>query len=1531
MDLLQNLIGAITGRKQTPPNPYPNVAPDVQQQIMAGQAINAQQKQQMLQRLNTNQPSNFNPVTATIQSLGQGAKQIGTGLANMTGVPQAAAVGMLGGAELRHNQQGIDKATNYLAGSVPQFLPVALTEAVKPFAQDVASTIVSPYANAKANQAEQYAKQELNDKTSDPAYNASVDAIAADQKTQLLNSLLGTAGVNMNTPKSTLTRKVLGAAGSAATSIGMVGSLAGGEAASSMSPEAQKLLSMLNFGGQQAAQNVAQTMQTDSPTGADYAKAAIGGFTQGAAMPLLMHGAEAAGPAIESGTKALTDTLSNVGNAEAERQTGLKSPNVVNDNEAGTLRDFADYKTGAYKPDADTLNQLHMQARNAAQTAGIDITSGSPASVTDRIYNYLSQRGQFLDTRKSVLQGGYVRLPGADNPDNTSTPPINRTQLTGHMLDVPNSELQDAMNSKAFADVFGVSHGEARAALEDLRKQREAAGKRRGPQAKRQIPERPAEVNTALNPVKRNFAKVAAGDYEKARTNAQEASAGVELRGRQAFNAIPEDMTTSKLARLAQGIDKPANAAEEAAVQRYRDLTNNVHATSQALGGNTNYVKNYFRGEWDLSDPAMQAKFDKLVTSKYGKDYDPSKFAGLDRQPKVFDTIAEGEAAGFHLKNQLARDEIADYTRGSAYALKNQALAKSIEQADVGETDKPITVDLGNGKTLKVSVKAAQQMLPYERLKQLGWLGKSYDAINKRAKGTLLSISEFHPINISVMKAGPGLALAGHPLNALKGAYGTFRGQVGSDFADRTIQKTLTDQLPAFTDKGETTMSPADIGAKIGMPMLQHSDFAPAGKLQLGKSGIGERTIFEKSMPIMQDQVLRSIAADLYKKGVSLDSPEARRAGEVGYKMMGAINNEVKNIDPNAGRRWSRVLLANQFTRAKWSLMKDAFTQPLGSVAGKYARRSVAGNYAMQVAMIAGMGYLVHQKSDDIRDMLIRALIDPAIPTPWKDNKGNTMDMRLPASYNSELLGLFFNIGRGADGHLDVQFKPQNIIPNLENYGRYRLAEIPSDILKVATNQNFANKPLYDPNAPLGTQAAQAATTLTANTLPIGLQGLTQTSFVKKHLPGPIKQVLDAETPGSNPVVKSALSSFGLTPRTDTTVGKGQQTTQYFDALDQAKAGLNRQEQDALDMVTGSKKNPVTGQYEIAPVPDDSRAKATALLQNPKVIDHLMQMNQSLAGQGQQVDPLWLQSKDHITAYYQYQAMPPGGPDRTNWMNQNQDWYNQLSQARNQYFATLPPGDPNKPKSPIQYPTATADVQNMEDQFFASTPQQQQQLIQQHPELLQQFAAQHDYTNAVRSAEGYQPLQGAPTPSQRVQSLLNAASASTDKSTRAKIYGDPEVAAYMQASNAYNLSKNAALAQLQGNQLNQKALKSAYQIGSYDTVKNPDGTYALANPILQPNGTYMPSGAMAGATMMGGAGSSPFGQNLGVPGMKHFLVPRPKKTFSTTLHLAKKGAKLGGSIGVVKKSAVKAANSKRPLPVRSGSSGLQLSKRKVKV
>lgn len=993
----------------------------------------------------------------------------------------------------------------------------------------------------------------------------------------------------------------------------------------------------------------------------------------------------------------------------------------------------------------------------------------------------------------------------------------------------------------------------------------------------------PPETNTARNPQKANIPVVQPGDYAQARTNPQIASAPVEYAGGQWIKSMRK-LTPDERGNFWRAVEKPNGKYSPQlteAIDRWRDVDNRIHANSQELGGNTNYLTDHSLHPWMLPE-----KYDEFLNN----GGNPDKFPGINNLSRKYRTIEEGEAAGLKLGNDPVKEGL-NYIGASSTLLKRRALYKSLIEADRGEDTKPYSFDVGGGKSVPLSEKGVQAAKGYERVLPGTKIGNTYrKTLVRPTKQTLLSASQFHPVNISVLKAGPALALKGHPVLAIKGVYGTFRSQFGRGYSDALQQQALKDGT-------------VDFGARVNAPMKFGSDYANEGKLAFGHAGLGEKTIFEKAMPAMQYRMLQGLKADLNSKGIAVDSAEAKSAGTRINEVMGFVNTETRNLSKRTQRQLTNILLAPQFTRAKWATIHSALTEQ--GLGGSYARAAVIGNTAMDLALLMGLGYLAKQKSDSVRDMLIRSIFQPAIPTNQKDKNGNTMEYRLPASYTSEALGLVFTVNRGNDGHLQVAFKPNQLGQNLENYGRARLNIPFATGLKIATNTNYAGKPLFDPNAPLGTRIQQGATTVGTGLLPIGLQGIAQTGAVKNHLPQNVQQVINANSPGSNPLLKSVISSFGATPVTDKTVGKGLQTTQYFNALDTAKKGLNRQEKDAIDLFSGSKKNPVTGAYDIMPNVNDQRAKAAMLLQNPNVIDHLMSMNQTLSNDGQRVDPLWQQSKDKIVAYLQYQAMAPGGPDQVNWRNTH-TWYTKgndsLSQQRQTFFSSLPPGDPNRPKQPIEYPTPNAQVAQEMNQYFNlynSDPKQAGQYLRSHQDVQDQMDKQATYTNQLRQAEGYGALRTYPKPSPYVQAILDAMPQGNDlasRRARALAYQDPQVAAWSQEDAIYNLTKGAGLAQIQGNSLTSKTLKATQSL-QYDILKNPDGTLSLKYSDAQGGKGATP--IQSGAVAISGGGSSsrksskkkmpmvPFAKRLKVARKHSYRRPHLKKERVKNIHLHK--------------------------------------------
>jgi len=121
--------------------------------------------------------------------------------------------------------------------------------------------------------------------------------------------------------------------------------------------------------------------------------------------------------------------------------------NKVNQNEAYTLTDYAEMINPSSKFLKDTtnpatitaINELNRQARNAAQTAGIDIITGTPFERQNRIIDFIEQYEnaqnpikaetnvrqltpeQVKAQLKREREGGFAKIPGGDKTKVTTT------------------------------------------------------------------------------------------------------------------------------------------------------------------------------------------------------------------------------------------------------------------------------------------------------------------------------------------------------------------------------------------------------------------------------------------------------------------------------------------------------------------------------------------------------------------------------------------------------------------------------------------------------------------------------------------------------------------------------------------------------------------------------------------------------------------------------------------------------------------------------------------------------------------------------------------------------------------------------------------------------------------------------------------------------------------------------------------------------------------------------------------------------
>lgn len=957
----------------------------------------------------------------------------------------------------------------------------------------------------------------------------------------------------------------------------------------------------------------------------------------------------------------------------------------------------------------------------------------------------------------------------------------------------------------------------------------------------------PAPISKKNAYGKTQLAKVAPGDYQGARIASQQIAEPVReigARFQHSMNKL-QKKSPEEYKNFWQHVEHPPKNASphlKEAISRWRKAADRVQSHANAYGKKTSYIKNFALHPWDLTDMTEE----QLAHGGNG-------VLGHHAIERKHATIEAGLKAGLKLGDNPTAEGL-KYLNGSSNAISKLAGKRALEEADALEKVKTRTLDLGSGHTVKLSENGYRQAKALEAhtLSDKKVI-KGARTANVASKSAILSLGQFHPINIAALRAGPALAFKGHPVNAAKGVYRTFRvlGPGGNKYADKVMMKAYDDGM-------------MDKAAQLGMPYGQQG-YNKAGTV-LNKEHGG--VVFGKQMPMMHDQMVRSLVADLEKKNISLASKEAHQAGIVGNATMGFINKEALNMSPRLRQGMSDFMLAGQFTPSKIVTVGKIGAK---GMAGKYARADVASNSLAALALIAGIGYVAQQKSDNIKDTLLRALIDPAAPTPFKDAKGNNIEVGLPATYTGEISKLLgISLERGKDGHLKPTFSPPTSMPgNVVDYARARLSPIISDAVSVATNTDFGTKKLYDPNAQAGVKAEQAATTLASGHLPIGLQGAANTKLVKDHAPGNVRDVLDANTPGVNPLAKSGSSSMGFRIKTDKTVGKGKETNDYFTALDNAKKGLNNQEAAAMEIYAGNKKNPVTGKYDVKPNSNDSQTKSKVLLQNPKVLDRLIAMNKQLKQGGAKTDPLWGMSKDQIKAVVAYQSMPYAGPDRAHWYAKNKDWYQPLSDTRGKFFQALPKGDPNKPQAPIEFPSPSKPVADQMEKFNAITESKDRAIFMQaHPEVQQQLDAQAKYGNDMRAATGYSKLDVYPEASNEVKSIIDTYNKlprhdgpkGGNKTKSLWIQSHPaefkKMTNYYTGASLYGLEKEASQAEFADTSMSSKGLGEAYNLGKYDIQKNSNGSYAVKDGGSSSGSFSKSSGSSSGSSSSGNANFS---------------------------------------------------------------------------
>ena len=888
----------------------------------------------------------------------------------------------------------------------------------------------------------------------------------------------------------------------------------------------------------------------------------------------------------------------------------------------------------------------------------------------------------------------------------------------------------------------------------------------------------------------------------------------------------PEDLALAGKYEHGRPIDELAQEAKNpTAFKSFMNSLTDYYdfqlAADRAAGGQTPLRAFYLRHEWDLSNPADLSRFNEVA-----KQRGISQYNGYSSQPRVFNTYAEGEALGFRRKNPNILGDLQSSFMGASDAISRQTLKRGLNLAapgkvsttGMGKTEDgtpfinsnirglegmsfhPSVNDQLNGfqpKTNKDFIAMAQREGRQQgggvvnTLKNVpssakeagfsGIIGTLYDHASQPMKHFLLNGSLFHSLNVSFNYAAASLM---HPIKGIRGlaeSVPAFFSENATQYFENGFKKKI---IPG------RDYSVFDAGLRAGVNMGRELPVSGVTKL----SSVGEtvkkfnpldassRAIFGRELHILKVNLVDQVFGN---GQIDPASPKGIALGKEINMIMGDMNNRTMNINPNTQKWLSRALLAPSFLESQLKLISDAATHWDKNSAGNLARTAVLGK-SLVVGTLATMGTLLATgKFPSLQQVLMNYTLDPETQTNITSPSGTKQEIAWPKTNLSLASGL---------------------VTDPVHFGISRLAPALSDAVSGITNQDYYGNPIIDPNStkPVSEQVTK---NLVLGDLPIGVQNLVKFGEGKQNL------------------AQTAINIGGLRAHTDPT----DPTMVYFKTLDDAKAGLTNPNDIAAWNIIHPVNKTTGGEYIIHPTVWDSVEKATTYLSHPNVLTADNNMNRVLAQSGQTVDPFFTSlTPDQQQVMLTYATLPPQDPQKTN-IAKNNPWMSAINNSRAAFFDTLPAANPDKPKSPIQYPQPSPAVEDLQNQYYQITdPKERADFINKNPTLLDQFAAAEQYSRAIRTARNLPLYDAYPEAAPELRKAMDTYSAlpkgTGDRSAWIRNNQDTwnKMSTYWAQTALYNLERSAGQAEFQNNGFDQKGLKAINSLGTYDIGKSTD-------------------------------------------------------------------------------------------------------------
>lgn len=684
--------------------------------------------------------------------------------------------------------------------------------------------------------------------------------------------------------------------------------------------------------------------------------------------------------------------------------------------------------------------------------------------------NYHAGKINQIDKLASMqAQAGFVKVPGARNEPSPALPNNSPKNTMTPVKGTVKSAGQGALNAESYAKTFGVSKAQAVKDVAQIEASAKAPPltsipKQAGTVEKVPFGMRPRPTKNPMTPgpldgTVGKFAPVS--DTAQAHLNADYVAKHLQKVGDVADKAVSslsgrdqdlmKEIQTKGVTEVSAKADNPQ--AFKAAEKTLRDYYDTRIAYDHAQGIATPYRKNYLRDL--IPSPEQDAKFN--VT-------------GGNKTPGY--TQAKLNPGQTGVLEGLRRD-----IAGSSFNHAKLTYAQGLEEAFPGQVNRGSPVVGSEGVTQQLQTPYGNELFATKDLakdinkravapKAEGVLGK-YDSLNAVAKYVKLGGGAFHALTESGNFVGQQLAsgkLFREP-SATGKVFKTF-------FSDKAL-KTETARMSQSgaldnAQRAGLTWTPEAIKADIST--------SPHGKLATytGIKALHDAT-FKREIPYMKLKTFEQRTQGLDHNNAE-DLSKMRSIAKGVNAEFGGINRAVEGVSPQSAKRWSRILLASDFTESKITTMKNAISK--GGEEGKLAREVVAGKALLFGGLAAGGavigGELSGNNSNKI-STLAGKILDPSF------NFGS-YKVSLPATHISEFIKPFKSFGPGSTDKFS----------GLKHYATGRLAAIPSEINQLVNNQDYRGQKIYGGTKTKPISGSKAALNIASTAVPIpGSQGIS--------------------------------------------------------------------------------------------------------------------------------------------------------------------------------------------------------------------------------------------------------------------------------------------------------------------------------------------------------------------------------------------------------------------------------------------------------